>query len=78
MTTDKRVFVVHAWKNVDRSGEAETFKIPRGGSYPDTLKNFMHEHTEFVSSDIGMQAPGEEKPAFLGNHHDGKLTAYVC
>ena len=80
MATDdgEKVFVVHAWKDSGRSGEWETFEIPRGQSYPDTLKEFMGEHPEFISADIGMKCPDQEKPGLLGTHCDGQMTMHVC
>jgi len=77
-TDDERVFVIHAWRNIERSGEMEVSEISRDDSYPDTLRDFMHNHPEFVSADIGVKALTEDKPAFLGTQHDGKLTAHVC
>ncbi len=78
MATEEKLYVVHAWKNTERSGEKEIFELPRGASYPDTLEGFMRDNPEFLSADIGIQAPGDEKPSFLGDHRNGKFTAYVC
>ena len=78
MATKETVFVVHAWRNTERSGEKEIVELPREASYPDTLKRFVENNPEFLSADIGIQAPSDKKPAFLGNYHDGAFTAYVC
>lgn len=76
-TIDKRIFVVHAWKDTERSGEKEVFELPRGETYPDTLKGFMKVHPEFVSADIGMLHDGAELPSLLGTHHAGQMTMHV-
>jgi hypothetical protein len=78
MATEEKFFVVHAWRNTERSGEKEVFELPRGASYLDTLKGFIHDNDQFLSADIGKQTPGDKKPIFLGDYHDGKFTAYVC
>jgi len=73
----KPPFVIHAWKDAARTGKEEVVELPREKTYPDTLKDFMKEHPEFVSADIGMQRPDADKPSLLGTHHAGKMTMHV-